>query len=269
MPAATLSRLQAEIDALAARVAPPPAVLSPVDLARAAGLQPDPWQVDVLGSTASRLVMLCARQSGTSTIAAVLAAHRAITTPGALILLVAPALRQAGELARKVRAILAATPAAPPPVVLNVLSLELSNGSRIVTLPGKEATVRGFSAPDLVIEDESSRCPDELHHAIRPMLATSGGALLLLSTPAGKRGHFHQTWGEGGSEWHRVTVTAYDVPRISRAWLDQEQADIGEWWFRQEYLCEFLEGEDQVFRDIDIDAAFTADVPALWTPAEG
>ena len=45
--------------------------------------------------------MLCSRQAGKRTTAAVLALHTALHRPGALVLLVAPSLRQAGELFRK------------------------------------------------------------------------------------------------------------------------------------------------------------------------
>ena len=35
----------------------------------------------------------------------------------------------------------------------NRLSFQLDYGSRVVSLPGTGETVRGFSAPDLIIED--------------------------------------------------------------------------------------------------------------------
>lgn len=53
----------------------------------------------------------------------------------------------------------------------SALRLEIGNGSRIVCLPGKEATVRGYSDASLLILDEASRIDDELYQALRPMLA--------------------------------------------------------------------------------------------------
>jgi hypothetical protein len=49
--------------------------------------------------------------------------------------------------------------------------LELANGSRILSLPGSERTVRGYAAADLVVIDEATRVDDELISAVRPMLA--------------------------------------------------------------------------------------------------
>jgi hypothetical protein len=42
----------------------------PVFLMRASGLEPDPWQIDVLRSTAPRIILNASRQSGKSQITA-------------------------------------------------------------------------------------------------------------------------------------------------------------------------------------------------------
>jgi hypothetical protein len=141
--------------------------------------------------------------------------------------------------------------------------MEYGNGSRIVCLPGKEATIRGFSGVSLLIVDEASRVDDALYASIRPMLAVSGGRIVLLSTPFGKRGFFHQEWTEGGAAWHRAKITAHDCPRISKEWLETERKAIGDWWFAQEYLCEFVDTIDQVFRFEDIQAALDPNVKPL------
>ena len=77
----------------------------------------------------------------------------------------------------------------------------------------------------------------------------SGGRLVLLSTPFGRRGFFHHEWTEGGESWARVKVTAHECPRIPRAWLEAEREAIGEWWYRQEYECEFVETLDRIIYD--------------------
>ena len=53
---------------------------------------------------------------------------------------------------------------------------------------------------------------DELYEAFLPMLATSNGRLILMSTPNGKRGHFHAAWSGGNPNWQRESITAHDVP---------------------------------------------------------
>ena len=217
----------------------------------ALGFAPDEWQADVLTSGAPRMLLNCSRQSGKSTTAAALALHRAIFYPGSLVLLVSPSLRQSGELFRKVIAHLRALEQEPKVSESNKQSLALANGSRIVSLPGTEATIRGFSGADLIVEDEAARVDDDLYFAIRPMLAVSGGRLVLMSTPHGKRGHFHEAWENGGDEWKRIEIPASKCPRITSAFLEEERRQMGDWWFRQEYGCEFVATTDQVF-DYDL-----------------
>jgi hypothetical protein len=45
----------------------------------------------------------------------------------------------------------------------------LSNGSRIISLPGDGDSVRGFSAPSMCVCGEAAYISDVLHFAIRPM----------------------------------------------------------------------------------------------------
>src|SRR5919199_2207677 len=75
--------------------------LAPCVLAQQAGIVPDPWQADVLRSTAPRMLLNCSRQSGKSTVVAILAVHTALYEPGSLTLLLSPTLRQSGELYKK------------------------------------------------------------------------------------------------------------------------------------------------------------------------
>lgn len=235
--------------------------LDPVTFARRWGVIPDPWQEDILRSGDRRILMNCSRQSGKSTVAALTALHTAIYHPSSLILLVSPSSRQSGELFRAVAKLHAAS-RSPPPKEASSLRLELMNGSRIVSLPGSEATIWGYSGVNLLIIDEAARVEDELYHSVTPMLATTKGRLIALSTPWGRRGWWSDAW-HGRQLWKRVMVPATECPRISPEFLDQQRESMGDWWFRQEFLCEFVDAESSVFRSADIAALF--DDPAeLW-----
>jgi hypothetical protein len=104
---------------------------------------------------------------------------------------------------------------------------------------------------------------DELYHAVRPMLAVSGGSLMMLSTPYGKRGIFFDEWSEGVG-WERYEVPATDVPRISEEFLEEERRALPERVFRQEYLGSFEDTDDQVFSYEDVEAAFSNEVTPLF-----
>src|SRR5687767_12657621 len=186
--------------------------------ARSLGLEPDPWQEKLLRSSSDRVLLNCCRQSGKSTMSGVIALHRALYHPGSLILCLAPALRQSQELFAKVLGFYRDLGRPIPAYTERKLSLELENDSRIITLPGNERTIRGYSGAALLVVDEAARVDDELYYSVRPMLAVSGGALLMLSTPWGRRGVFFNEWTEGAG-WQRFRVTANEVPRISPEFL--------------------------------------------------
>lgn len=238
--------------------------LDRVSFAKALGIVPDPWQEDLLRSEASRVLMLCCRQSGKSTMSALIGLHRGLYHPGSLVLILAPSERQAKETFSKVSGFYRELHGTAPAESDRKLGMVLSNGSRIEALPGSEKTIRGFSGVDLLILDEGARISDELYHATRPMLAVSGGALIMLSTPWGKRGVFYEEWTNGDAEWLRILITADDVPRISEAFLAAERRALPVRIFAQEYRCEFVELDDAVFAFDEIEDALDDDVMPLF-----
>jgi len=218
----------------------------PVEFARVVlGFGADEKQGEVLGAGAKRLMLCCSRQWGKSTTAAALVATRMVAERGALVLCVAPTLRQTGELMGKVKGF------------LEQAGLEwkggrregvIGNGSRVVALPGEEANVRGFSAPSLIVVDEAARVSDVLYQALRPMLVVGRGAMALLSTPFGERGFFWKEWVKGGGEWKRVEGKATECERMSAEVLEEERRGQTAEWFAQEYLCSFVGLENEAFR---------------------
>lgn len=240
--------------------------LDPALMMARAGTPADPWQADVLRSGAKRQLLMCSRQSGKSTVTAALALHTALYRAPALILLLSPSLRQSGELFRKVTGLYGQYEGASTADAATLLRLELSNGSRIVSLPGTEATIRGYSGVDLLIIDEAARVEDPLYYSVRPMLAVSGGRLVALTTPFGKRGWFFKEWTDGAG-WQRTRITADDCPRISREFLQEERNSLGDWWYMQEYMCEFTETTDSLFSYDQVMRALDPNIKPLFGSA--
>jgi hypothetical protein len=235
----------------------------PAQIMQAAGLQADPWQERVLTSPSDSHLLLCSRQSGKSTTCAALAVHTALYSAPALVLLVSPSLRQSQELFRKTRDFHRDLDVTPGLEQESALRVEFANGSRIIALPGSEATVRGYSAVKLLIMDEAARIPDEFYSAVRPMLATTRGKLVALTTPYGCRGWFYTAWNSG-ERWERTRITADMCPRIDPGWLAEERRNIGELQYRQEYLCEFVDTDEQVFSTAIVEAAIKTERSSLW-----
>jgi len=234
----------------------------PVEFALQVGVAADPWQREVLRSESRQLILNCSRQSGKSTLAAVLALHTAMTKPSSLSLILAPTERQAKECFAKAAAMYRRLGNTINPSSYRKMGLELDNAARIEALPGTEKTVRGFSDVDLLVVDEASRIEDGLYYAVTPMLAVSGGRLLMMSTPYGKRGVFYEIWTEG-VDWERVMIPATSVAHIPDAFLAGERAAMPEFWYEQEYCCRFMETDDQLFTAAMIEGALSDDVEPL------
>jgi hypothetical protein len=229
--------------------------LDPSRFAHRSGFVAEPWQADVLRCPHLRVVLNCCRQSGKSTLGAVLAVHRAVFEPGSLTLLLAPSLRQSVETFRKVLHVYKRLGRPIPSDSETTLQLQLENGSRIVSLPGSEQTTRGFSAVRLLIVDEAARVPDEVYAAARPMLDPDGGRVMLLSTPFGARGFFFEATRDPET-WHTFTVPAERVERLSPHYIAEIERSIGAWWAAQELHCQFLDAATAAFASDDIDNAF-------------
>jgi hypothetical protein len=218
---------------------------------------PDPWQAQLLRSRSQWIMLNCCRQSGKSTTTAIVALHQAIYDPG-LVLCVSPSLRQSRELFTKIIAFLKALEPVEPLDEDNKSSCELRNGSRIVSLPGDPDTVRGYSAPKLVITDEAAYVSDAMQAAIAPMLAVSEGRQIDMSSPNGRRGCFFENWTHGeGIE--RIRIIGRQCPRISAEFLDQQRKKLGPTLFAQEFEGEFTDADTSAFSSELIELALTDD----------
>jgi hypothetical protein len=224
------------------------------------GVTLDPWQRSAL-ATRQDLLLLVTRQGGKGEAASLLALEAMLGDAGSRTVVVAPSERQTKRLVRRIKRSYRLLDDAPPAVVDSQYALELRNGSELLALPGSEETIRGIEAVDLLIVDEAALVADELFGAVFPMLAVTNGRCVALTTPRGRRGWFYQEWTEGGASWHRERITARDIPRISPAFLERTRHRIGDWMFRQEFLCEFVDQDDQLFGSELIAAALSDDAP--------
>jgi len=229
---------------------------------KAFNMKPDEWQSSLLDNFPQESLLLCSRQSGKSTVSATLALHQAAFKKDSLVLIVSKAYRQAEELLRKVKVGIPFVSSILAVVKENQSEIELDNGSRILSLPGREDTIRAYSAVSLIIIDEASRVGEELYNSVRPMLAISRGKVLALTTPFGKQGWFHKAWVED-DDWFKIKITASDCPRISDDFINTEMKRMGEWWVKQEYFCEFVDNETQLFSYDDIIKCITDEVE-VW-----
>ena len=226
-------------------------------------MTPDPWQADLMTARPDRALLLCSRQAGKSMTVAAIGLEQALTNPVqrrcwlAPPNVRAPSCSQSRGLAMAQQAQIGLERCLFSPC--DCTTAAASCGSP-VRRNSSEAT-----RPTCSIVDETAWIPDSLYQSVRPMLAVSHGRLIALSTPYGQRGWFFSAW-VGSEPWLRVKVTAYEVPRITNEFLDEERRSLPASVFAAEYLCEFSDTLANVFSTDDVLDALTADVLPLFGP---
>jgi len=94
--------------------------------------------------------------------------------------------------------------------------------------------------------DEAAFMPEDvIASVIFPMLATTNGTAIMLSTPWGRDHIFYHSF-KNPNYWSQH-VRAEECPRISKEFLDEQRMDIGELRYKMEYEAEFVEDENSFF----------------------
>ena len=239
---------------------------NPVAFAAACGIERlDKWQKQLLTTSATRIILNCARQTGKSTITALMALRVALYEGPALCLVLSPSERQSAEFFRKLVELYRRLPDQAPLLSESETRGRFANGSRIIALPGSSATIRGFSAAKLIAIDEAARVDDELFPSIKPMLVSSkGGRLVLLSTPAARAGSFFDIWTKGGPHWLKIKVTAEQSSVVNREVLEEDRQEMPPWRFKAEYMAEFVDDDATLFPSSLLDQLVRDDIRPLF-----
>jgi hypothetical protein len=224
---------------------------------------PDEWQRRFLESQSARVLCLAARQTGKSTCLSLVALATVLGTPGALVLIAAPVGRQSNESYQKVIACYRQLNRPVAPVRELRTELCLANGSRVVSLPGSPASIRGYSRVHTCIIDECAQVEDTLPGTLIPMLATSKGRCICASTPFGRRGFFFEQFTNGDPIWERHVARASMCPRYDAEFVAQQRRLLGNRWCDQEFECVFNDSIGAVFSAESIAAAFTPSLRPL------
>jgi hypothetical protein len=157
-------------------------------------IEPAEWQQAFLRAPGGASILaLTARQCGKTTTAAWAMAHAALYAPSSLSVVACPAQRQSAEAVRRTRdAVLQGGGALKAD---NVYGIELTNGSRVLALPGSDDSVRGLTVDAWIVADEAARLSNELIAALRPMRARRPRTrFAMLSTAWSRSDPFWLAW---------------------------------------------------------------------------
>jgi hypothetical protein len=224
-------------------------IRSALVLANELGIGLDDWQKAALATDTHDRLLLVTRQGGKGEVATFLALEQLVNVPGSTTVVVSKAERQAKRLLRRIKRRYRQLADVPPVIVDNVEVFGLQNGAEVIALPGSEETIRGVEAVHLLIIDEAALVSEDLFNAVYPMLASTDGRCVAMSTARGARGWFWREFIGSDPEWHRTKITWRDIPRFTKAFIDRVRRRFGPVMFAQEFECEFV-GDGSVFRKI-------------------
>jgi hypothetical protein len=215
---------------------------------RVLGIEPASWQEEFLRAPrGASILALTARQCGKTTTAAWAMAHAALFVPGSLSVVACPAQRQSAEAVRRVRE--AVIKAGGKLEADNVYGIELTNGSRVLALPGSDDSIRGLTVDAWIVADEAARLPIDLIAALRPMRARRPEArFAMLSTAWSRTDPFWTAWASDDPSWMRLKATAdTDAVQYDPEFLEKERRALGEHEFKREYFGIPLGGQASPF----------------------
>ncbi|MCK9468152.1 MAG: terminase family protein [Porticoccaceae bacterium] len=246
-----------------------------------------PYQRRIYDDRARFVAWLASRQVGKSFGGAARCVRDAMTTAKTDVLVVSPSERQSYEAVLKCRDWSEAFDFAiaeqlderdAPGALMKSATIVYPNGSRIIAVPGKPDTVRGFSAHVWMDEFAFFEDPDATWKAIFPSISNplrGQKRLFISSTANGKGGRgarFYRICSGQSRGWSVHTTTILDAaPHLGTDVEELREAiDSDEAW-AQEYMCEFIDSSN-VLLPYDIIAlaesaeATTYADPAIFAP---
>lgn len=218
----------------------------------------DPWQSEIL-NTKGNVIVYSGRQTGKSTIASIKASRFVVENDHKVVLIISVTEKQAEEMLQKIlfylqdnhRGLIKMGKDKP-----TKHTIRLKNGSMVRCEPVGQtgAGIRGFTI-DMLIADEAAFMPEEIWAAVTPMLLTTGGEMMLISTPHGRKGYFYDcTQNKDFSVFHvnsEEVANQRSEPQRSMMleYLKKERERMTELQYAQEYLGKFIDELGQFFPD--------------------
>ncbi len=200
----------------------------------------------------NRVLMICSRQVGKTTLMTIYALWLANFFPDQNIIIIGNNNATAKMIFEKIRLAYLELPGwiKSPCLEFNQLSMKLSNGSRIVTSPTTDSAIRGNTVSCLILDEFAfveEGIADRFWTSVTPTLVTNPDAKLFISsTPNGIGNTFHSLVERAEAKKNNFKIEKViwsDVPGRGAKWkkmiIDTElNGDINK--FEQEYECKFL-----------------------------
>jgi phage terminase large subunit-like protein len=204
------------------------------------------YQQKLMAETSQRIIACMGRQTGKTTTIATKAIHYAFTHPNTTTLIISPSLRQSMIMFDKILTFTHSNLLLRKSITRKTRTIiQLTNSSQIIALPCSEHLLRGYTA-NLAICDEASFIPETIITEILfPMLSTTNGTAILLSTPWDKNHFFYKAFLNPQYSTHKIQSS--ENPLIPQAFLAEMQQNMTAEAYKREYLAEFTEAAASYF----------------------
>jgi len=221
--------------------------MSPADFARQIlCIDPFPYQKSLLLDESKRLVACMGRQSGKTSVIAMRAIQFAYTKDKVTVLITSPSMRQSMIMFDRISTFIHSAKMLEREITRETRTIiQLKNRSRIIALPCSENLLRGYTA-EMVICDEASFMPEEtITNVIFPMLSTTNGSAIFLSTPWGKDHFFYRAFMNPKYSAHKVKSS--QCPLITAEFLEEQRHNMTAEAYKMEFEAEFVEAQNCFF----------------------
>ncbi len=207
-----------------------------------------PYQASFLRDNNERIVVCAGRQVGKSFMTSARAIWFATTHAKTTTLIVSATLRQSMLMFDKILDFVEGAPLVRKSVVKQSRTrIKFKNGSWIIALPcGRTGySLRGFTAHQIIM-DEAAFMPSEvISEVVLPMISTTHGTAILLSTPFDREGMFFKAFSN--PNWSKYHFPSSVNPMITPEFLEEQRSLVGELEYQQEYLAEFVDDQKAYF----------------------
>jgi len=222
-------------------------IKGPVDFAiKVLGIKPFDYQAKLLEDNSKRIVACMGRQTGKTTTIAMKAIHFADINPKVTVLITSPSLRQSMIMFDRIAFFVYSSAHMRNKIVRATRTLiHFENGSRIIALPCSENLLRGYTA-HMVVCDEASWIPEEvITQILFPMLTTTQGYAIFLSTPWDKNHFFYRAFINPSYSVHKIRSD--QCPLVTAEFLEEMKANMTREAYLMEYEAEFVEALNSYF----------------------
>ncbi len=222
-------------------------VKGPVDFAeKILDTKPFSYQAALLEDPSKRIVACMGHQTGKTTTIALKAIYFAQTNKGVTVLITSPSLRQSMIMFDHIMSFVFSSLYLRSKIIRATGTLiQFDNKSKIIALPCSEHMLRGYTA-NMIILDEASWIPEKvITQILFPMLTTTDGYAILLSTPWDKNHFFYRAFVNPAYSVHKVKSS--ECPLVTQHILDENRQNMTREEYLMEYEAEFVEALNSYF----------------------